>query len=266
MNAKEKDIKVEFAKKLRSLREKKEITQVELAEILGVSRGSISFYENADRAPDIEFIYRAAEYFNVSCDFLTGRSRIAAPDDFIQEVVRRYGLNENSLEQLEKINEAHLLLERDKNEIEKIDDRIKRERSLSEEERLQRDKEIRAKIAEAKKANETPEVPYYLDKDIREKLRYYNRYYEDTYVIAILNDFFKYFLDSNLHRSIGYIIFLVIYQYCYFSHSDIISYEEAPDGTMTEIQTPGEIMLKIDLDNIASLIADFRKKIIEDGE
>ena len=45
-----------FSRLLKELRESKGLKQAELAEKLGVSRGSISFYENGDRVPDIEFL------------------------------------------------------------------------------------------------------------------------------------------------------------------------------------------------------------------
>lgn len=66
------DVKEVFANRLRELRIAKKLSQTELAEKLGVSRGSISFYENGERTADIDFIYKAAQFFNVSTDFLLG--------------------------------------------------------------------------------------------------------------------------------------------------------------------------------------------------
>ena len=66
------DVKEVFANKLRELRISKKLSQTELAEKLGVSRGSISFYENGERTADIDFIYKVAQFFNVSIDFLLG--------------------------------------------------------------------------------------------------------------------------------------------------------------------------------------------------
>ena len=65
-----------FSERLRLLRESKGLNQSQLAEKLGVSRGSISYYENKDRIPDIEFLDKTSKFFNVSYDFLLGdRSR-----------------------------------------------------------------------------------------------------------------------------------------------------------------------------------------------
>jgi len=63
-----------FANKLRELREEKGLSQNDLAKELGVSRGSISFYENSDRMAGIDFIYKASEYFNCTTDYLLGIS------------------------------------------------------------------------------------------------------------------------------------------------------------------------------------------------
>lgn len=93
-----------FAIRLKELREGYNLKQSELGEKLDVSRGSISYYENQDRAPDIEFLARASNFFNVSCDYLLGRTRAAAPDDFIQEAVNRYGLSEQALQFIEWLN------------------------------------------------------------------------------------------------------------------------------------------------------------------
>lgn len=72
--------KIVFSKRLRALRESQNLTQVELAEKLGVSRGSISFYENGDRIPDMLFLRRASCYFCVSIDYLAGVTDHKLPD------------------------------------------------------------------------------------------------------------------------------------------------------------------------------------------
>lgn len=71
-----------FSERLRELREKrimpsgKSMSQGELGEALGISRGSISFYENADRTADIETLYSAARFFDVSVEYLLGISPV----------------------------------------------------------------------------------------------------------------------------------------------------------------------------------------------
>lgn len=89
------DVKKVFANRLRELRMAEKLSQTELAEKLGVSRGSISFYENGERTADIDFIYKAAQFFNVSADYLIGcanistqRSAFADVIDFLSDVQR----------------------------------------------------------------------------------------------------------------------------------------------------------------------------------
>lgn len=63
-----------FKLRLKQLREEKNLSQTALAENLNVSRGSISYYENGDRIPDIETAKKIAKYFGVTTDYLIGMS------------------------------------------------------------------------------------------------------------------------------------------------------------------------------------------------
>ena len=63
-----------FAHRLKQLRNIAELNQTQLAESLGISRGSVSYYENCERIPDIEILDRVSDFFNVSLDFLLGYS------------------------------------------------------------------------------------------------------------------------------------------------------------------------------------------------
>ena len=63
-----------FGELLRELREDKKITQKELAQKLCVTVGTISNYENDQHLPDIEKLIMLANFFNVSTDYLLGRS------------------------------------------------------------------------------------------------------------------------------------------------------------------------------------------------
>jgi len=64
-----------FAQRLRELREEKQVTQKNLAEILGLnSRTTITNYEQNDREPDFETLIKIAKYFEVSIDYLLGQT------------------------------------------------------------------------------------------------------------------------------------------------------------------------------------------------
>lgn len=66
--------KISFAMRLKKLREQKKLNQTELANLLEVSNGSISKWERGDRQPDYETLERIADIFNVTIDYLLGRS------------------------------------------------------------------------------------------------------------------------------------------------------------------------------------------------
>ena len=65
-----------FGEKLRMLREERNLTQTDLAGYLNLTKANISRYELGTRQPNIETIYKIAEFFNVSIDWLFGRSII----------------------------------------------------------------------------------------------------------------------------------------------------------------------------------------------
>ena len=61
-------------KNLALLRKKAKMNQLELAEKLGVSQQTISKYENGTREPDHTTILKLSEIFNVSTDYLLGKT------------------------------------------------------------------------------------------------------------------------------------------------------------------------------------------------
>lgn len=63
-----------LAERLHLLRTQANISQKVLAEGIGVSYHAISKIENKQRAASIEVIFAMSEYFNVSLDYLTGRT------------------------------------------------------------------------------------------------------------------------------------------------------------------------------------------------
>ena len=56
--------------KIKSLRLSYNITQVELAKRLGVSKQCVSNWENDNVQPSIEMLVKIARFFKVSCDYL----------------------------------------------------------------------------------------------------------------------------------------------------------------------------------------------------
>lgn len=66
-------------KRLKILRLECEKTQEEVAKDLGISRIRYNQYETGKRTPDNEILVQIAEYFNVSVDYILGKSEIRNP-------------------------------------------------------------------------------------------------------------------------------------------------------------------------------------------
>lgn len=63
-----------FKNKLKELRAKRGITQPMLAHALHVSVGAVGNWETGNRKPDTDMLDRIARYFDVSVDYLLGRT------------------------------------------------------------------------------------------------------------------------------------------------------------------------------------------------
>lgn len=74
-----------FAKRLKELREQLNISQTQLANDLNLSRSTISSYELNKRQPDFEILEQLADYFNVSIDYLLGRSNLKTFKEYIAD-------------------------------------------------------------------------------------------------------------------------------------------------------------------------------------
>lgn len=63
-----------FSEKFKALRELKGVKQCDVAKALGVSQATVNRYEQGVKEPGREVLVRIADYFDVSLDFLLGRS------------------------------------------------------------------------------------------------------------------------------------------------------------------------------------------------
>jgi transcriptional regulator with XRE-family HTH domain len=64
---------------IRALREDRDLRQREIAEVLCVSQNTYSQYENGVIEFTAEKLIRLADYYNVSVDYLLGRTEDARP-------------------------------------------------------------------------------------------------------------------------------------------------------------------------------------------
>lgn len=58
---------------IKELRISKNLSQTELGNIVGVERSAICQWEKGGRQPDIQALWKMADYFGVSVDYLIGR-------------------------------------------------------------------------------------------------------------------------------------------------------------------------------------------------
>ncbi|CAN2247250.1 helix-turn-helix domain-containing protein [Bacillus vallismortis] len=59
-----------LGKRIAALRKEKGLSQYELADRLGFSRGKLANYEQGTREPDYETLIKIADFFDVSTDYL----------------------------------------------------------------------------------------------------------------------------------------------------------------------------------------------------
>lgn len=64
--------RAQFAERLKELRTEKNIGQNALAKVLGLSNASVSYWETGKQTPSAEAVFKLAQFFNVSADFLLG--------------------------------------------------------------------------------------------------------------------------------------------------------------------------------------------------
>lgn len=64
--------------RLKQVRIEHNVSQKELAHILGIGASSLSQYETGKREPDFQTLSKLADYFGVSVDYLLGRDERAS--------------------------------------------------------------------------------------------------------------------------------------------------------------------------------------------
>lgn len=66
-------------RRLRDLREDRDLTQQNIADILQISRSAYSNYENDIRDIPVEILSQLADFYETSVDYLIGRTDITRP-------------------------------------------------------------------------------------------------------------------------------------------------------------------------------------------
>ncbi len=78
--------KVTLGARLKELRSLKGVNQNDVAAYLNVDRSTYGKYETGDSAPDYDKLVMLANYYDVSVDYLLGRTnnRVLVPCDFLE--------------------------------------------------------------------------------------------------------------------------------------------------------------------------------------
>ena len=68
-----------YADRIRSLRQDNDLTQKQVADMLGVAQTTYSKYELEKRPLPLEYLIALCKYYNVSADYMLGFSNIRKP-------------------------------------------------------------------------------------------------------------------------------------------------------------------------------------------
>lgn len=90
-----------FPKRLREVRESTKLSQTDFAERIGISRASLSYYENGTRTPDVYLLRAVHEATGVSIYYLLGITD--TKNDKFQQAYTNLGLSEKALDMLQAL-------------------------------------------------------------------------------------------------------------------------------------------------------------------
>ena len=80
-----------FSERLKQLRKEKGLTQVTLAETLGVSKGTVAMWETEKRMPGFDMLARLSELFDKRVDYIIGTSEDRRSATLTEEEVAQLG-------------------------------------------------------------------------------------------------------------------------------------------------------------------------------
>ena len=92
-----------FGKRLRELRKENGYTIEQFADMVGISKSALGYYENDKRMPDIEILARIANVLNVNADYLIGRTNTTAQKGKMKTVCEFTGLSDRAAEYLSEL-------------------------------------------------------------------------------------------------------------------------------------------------------------------
>lgn len=94
---------MEFSERLKNLRKQAHLTQVDVAEKLGISQPAYASWERGIKKPTQDNLVKIAQILNVSIDYLVGNSDEDIKHDELDNVELLFRMNSNGLTEEEKI-------------------------------------------------------------------------------------------------------------------------------------------------------------------
>ncbi len=79
-----------FSNRIKILRASKGLTMEQLGKEVNSTKGTISNYENGNKKPSLDMLIKLADYFDVSIDYLIGRTNdsvLHQKDDWLVSVI-----------------------------------------------------------------------------------------------------------------------------------------------------------------------------------
>lgn len=93
-------ISITIGKRINTLLAEQKKLQKELANFLGVQDNTISYFVSGRRTPNIEQIVKISEFFNVTTDYLLGKTPVKSVDTDINALFNSAGLSEETSQYL----------------------------------------------------------------------------------------------------------------------------------------------------------------------
>jgi transcriptional regulator with XRE-family HTH domain len=94
-----------IGQRLKLLREEKGLKQVDIANMLGIGRTTYTQYETGKSEPDLATVTKLADFYEVSTDYLLGKTSIRGPIETIAAHHDGEDWTEEELEDIEKFKE-----------------------------------------------------------------------------------------------------------------------------------------------------------------
>lgn len=101
--------KKNIGKRINDVLAKKGIMQKELAEHLGVTANTVSYYLSGERCPDIDKLIEISRFLNVSTDYLIGLSDVKSTNIEVKSICDYTGLSEMAVAKLHFFKESNQL-------------------------------------------------------------------------------------------------------------------------------------------------------------